>query len=290
MKRCIWLILLLFVFICGINAQESDTSAVKHWKFGTVFNASLSQTALSNWAGGGENSLALSGLSNSTANYQKDKISWENSFEFAYGIIKQGDASAEKSDDKIEISSKLGREIKTHLNLTGDVEFRSQFSPGYEKFTDPVTNVEKEILVSEFLAPGYVTSTIGLEYKPGEEFFVLVSTLTGKTTIVLNNDLSDAGAFGVKAGEKIRNELGSYLKSMVKVPLMENITFQTKLSLFSAYKNPDKVDVSWETLLLLQVNKYITTNFNTHLIYDEDVTTKTQFKEVLSVGVTFELK
>jgi hypothetical protein len=290
MKRPISVILLLFVFIYGINAQETDTSAVKHWKFGTVFNAALSQTSLSNWAGGGENSLALSGLSNSTANYQKDKIRWENSFEFAYGIIKQGNASAEKSDDKIEIASKLGREIKTHLNLTADVEFRSQFSPGYEKFTDPVTNAEKEILVSEFLAPGYVTSTVGLEYKPREEFFMLVSPLTGKTTIVLDNDLSDAGAFGVDPGKNVRNELGSFLKSMLKVELMENTTFQTKLNLFSAYENADKVDVSWETLLLMKVNKYITTNFSTHLIYDEDVTTEIQFKEVLSVGVTFEIK
>lgn len=290
MTRTISLILLVFVFINGINAQESDTSAAKLWKAGTVLNASLAQTALSNWAGGGENSLALSGLSNSTVNYQKDKINWENSFEFAYGIIKQGDASVEKSDDKMEIASKLGRELKSHWNLTGNVEFRSQFSPGYEKFTDPVTNTEKEILVSEFLAPGYITSAIGIEYKPRDEFFVLFSPLTGKTTVVLNEDLSDAGAYGVKPGDKVRNELGSYLKSMLKLPLMENITFQTKLNLFSAYNNADKVDVSWETLLLMRVNKYITTNFSTHLIYDEDVTTKIQFKEVLSVGVTFELK
>lgn len=290
MKKYATQILLLIVIAGGINAQEPDTSAAKHWKLGTVFNAALSQTSLSNWAGGGESSLALSGLSNSTANYQKDKISWENSFEFAYGIIKQGSASAEKSDDKIEISSKLGREIRSHLNLTADVDFRSQFSPGYEKFIDPGTNSEKEILVSEFLAPGYVTSTIGLEYKPGEEFFLLVSAVTGKTTIVLNDDLSDAGTFGVKPGEKVRNQLGSFLKSMLKVPLMENVTFQTKLNLFSAYENPDKVDVNWETLLLLRVNKYITTNFNTQLIYDEDVTTDIQFREVLGVGVTFELK
>ena len=78
---------------------------------------------------------------------------------------------------------------------------------------------------------------------------------------------------------------------MLKVDLMENISLQTKLNLFSSYKkNLDQTDVSWETLLLMRVNKYITTNFNTHLIYDEDVTTDVQFKEVLSVGVAFEWK
>ena len=281
MNRIISLVVLLFVLVHGINAQETDTTKAKPWKVGTVFNATLAQTSLSNWAGGGENSLSLSGLSNTTANYAKDKISWENAFDFAYGIIKQGDASVDKSDDKIEISSKLGRQLKSHWNLAADVEFRSQFSPGYES----------GILISKFLAPAYVVSTIGLEYKPSEDFFILISTLTGKTTLVLDDNLSDAGAYGVDPGDKIRNELGSYLKSMLKVDLMENISLQTKLNLFSSYKKTlDQIDVSWETLLLMRVNKYITTNFNTHLIYDEDVTTDVQFKEVLSVGVAFEWK
>ena len=281
MKQIISLVLLLFVLVYGVKAQGTDTTKAKPWKVGTVFNATLAQTSLSNWAGGGENSLSLSGLSNTTTNYAKDKISWENTFDFAYGIIKQGDASVDKSDDKIEISSKLGRQLKSYWNLAADVEFRSQFSPGYES----------GILISKFLAPAYVVSTIGLEYKPSEDFFILVSTLTGKTTLVMDDKLSDAGAYGVDPGDKIRNELGSYLKSMLKVDLMENISLQTKLNLFSSYKkNLDQTDVSWETLLLMRVNKYITTNFNTHLIYDEDVTTDVQFKEVLSVGVAFEWK
>lgn len=273
-----------------LNAQEADTVQVSPWKVSSVLNAAFSQVALSNWAGGGENSLSLSGLSNSGINYDKRNITWENSFEFAYGIIKQGDEPVEKSDDKMEVVSKLGRRLKPHWKLAANAEFRSQFAPGYERITDPATNEEEKILISEFLAPGYLTSTIGIEYKPREEFFLLLSTLTGKTTIVLDDDLSDAGAYGVDPGKKIRNQLGSYLKSMLKVPVMENITFQTKLNLFSDYKNPEQVDVSWETLLLLRVNKYITTNFSTHLIYDEDVTTDVQFKEVLSVGVTFDLK
>lgn len=274
----------IFLISIGIlNAQESDTTRMSPWKFSSVLNAAFAQVALSNWAGGGENSLSLSALSNTGIDYKSDKINWENSIELAYGIIKQGDAPVQKSDDKIEVSSKLGRKLDTHWKLTGNVEFRSQFSPGY-------ATEEKEILISKFLAPGYVTSSIGIEYKPREEFFVFLSPATGKTTIVLDEGLSDAGAFGVKPGEKIRNEFGSFLKSRLKVPLMENISFQTKLNLFSGYENPDKVDVSWETLLLLRVNKYITTNFNTHLIYDEDVTTEIQFKEVLSVGVTFDLK
>jgi len=281
---------ILFISLNILNAQETDTTKSGPWNFGTVLNASFSQVSLSNWASGGENSLSLTGLSNSNIDYKKDKISWENTFEFAYGIIKQGNASVEKSDDKIDIASKFGRKLDSVWRVAAAVNFQSQFAPGYDTITDPVTGEEMQVLVSEFMSPGYITSSIGIEYKPREEFFVFISPLTGKTTIVLNDELSDAGAFGVDPGDNIRNELGSYIKSGLKVPVMENVTFQTKLSLFSGYENPDEIDVNWETLFLLKVNKYITTNFSTNLIYDRDVTTKTQFKEVLSVGVAFEFK
>ena len=52
------------------------------------------------------------------------------------------------------------------------------------------------------------------------------------------------------------------------------------------------MDVSWENIIALQLNKYITVNLNTHLIYDADILfdtdndgipdkTKVQFKEIL---------
>ena len=81
---------------------------------------------------------------------------------------------------------------------------------------------------------------------------------------------------------------------------MENVVFQTKLDLFSNYLNkPQNIDVSWETLLSMKVNKFISATLSTHLLYDDDikiavdtdddgVTDKTgpriQFKEVLAVG------
>ena len=127
MKNIIVVILIIFVIINSLQAQNTDTTEVKPWKFGTVFNASLAQTALSNWAGGGENSLSFSGLSNTTANYEKDKISWENTFEFAYGIIKQGDASVEKSDDKIQLGSKIARKLHSFWSIAALIDFISQF-------------------------------------------------------------------------------------------------------------------------------------------------------------------
>ena len=90
-------------------------------------------------------------------------------------------------------------------------------------------------------------------------------------------------------------------RAFLKKDLMENITLQTKLDLFSNYlKNFGNIDVSWETLLSMKVNKFISATLSTHLLYDHDITiakeddngvmktynSKVQFKEVLAVGFT----
>ena len=85
---------------------------------------------------------------------------------------------------------------------------------------------------------------------------------------------------------------------------MENITYQTNLALFSNYaENPQNIDVNWDNILNMKVNKYISASINTSLIYDDDInissTTnrgsvspnapgpKTQFKYVLGVGFAY---
>ena len=84
---------------------------------------------------------------------------------------------------------------------------------------------------------------------------------------------------------------------------MENITFQTKLDLFSNYlKNPQNIDVNWENLVDLKVNRLISVSIFTHLVYDDDIDLivdnqatgepenkgpKVQFKETLGIGLSY---
>ncbi|HQZ43409.1 MAG TPA: hypothetical protein PK735_11030, partial [Flavobacteriales bacterium] len=67
-------------------------------------------------------------------------------------------------------------------------------------------------------------------------------------------------------------------------------------------RNPQNMDVTWETLWTLQINKWFAATFNTLLLYDHDTNlTKTdkddieytgpgtQFKQTLGIGLTFNL-
>ena len=156
------------------------------------------------------------------------------------------------------------------------------------------------------MAPGYLLAALGLNYIPNTYFNAFLSPLTGRLTFVLDEALSQKGAFGVAKGEKMKKELGSYVrlafaKSDFKQGFFQNMSIGTKVDLFSNYlKDPQYVDVNWETLLGMKVNKYITVSLNTQLIYDHDVridynqsgsidddSPRVQFKEILGIGFMY---
>src|SRR5262245_25132909 len=64
-------------------AKENDTTG-KIWRVGGMFNITLGQTALSNWAAGGDQfSFTGNSIFNAFAFYKKGKHSWDNSLDLA---------------------------------------------------------------------------------------------------------------------------------------------------------------------------------------------------------------
>lgn len=272
-------------------AQEADsTSGTSHWKTGGMGSLSFSQLSLTNWAAGGENSLSGVAILNLHANYKKDKTTWDNTLDMAYGLLKQGDDAIIKSDDKIDFSSKYGRYTFKNFYYTALLGFKTQFAPGYQ-------NPEDSVRLSDFLAPAYLNVAIGMDYKPNDHFSLFVSPITGKTTIVNDDSLSNRGAFGVEPGDKIRYEFGGYIKLGLNYDIMENVNLQTKMDLFSNYiDNPQNIDVNWETMIAMKINEYLSASLSTTLIYDDDIMIQVaednsgpriQFKELFTLGLSY---
>ncbi len=305
MKRTSVLISIITVVISTSIAQVTEVmpelksipaDSVVGWKKGVSSFINVSQTSLTNWSAGGENSLSINGLVNLFASYKKGKSVWDNTFDIGYGLLKQGkETDFIKTDDKIDFLSKFGYNAFNKWNYAALINFKTQMAKGYNYPNDSV-------VISKFLAPGYITGAVGLDYNPGDILSVFIAPISGKITLVNDQALADSGYFGVEPGHKNRIELGSYIRVMFQKDLIENVTFSTKVDLFSNYlKNPQNIDVNWETLLTLKVNKYLSATLATHLIYDDDIKIevdtdddgqvdgkgpRTQFKEVLSIGFT----
>lgn len=279
------------------NLKTLVTDTVVGWRTGGVTTINLAQTALINWAAGGENSYAVNGLFSVFANYKSDKNVWDNSLDIGYGLLNQGDVGLRKTDDKIDFLSKYGRKAFADFYYTALVNFKTQFTPGYNY---GVTNVK----ISNLLAPAYLLAAVGLNYQPNKYFNAFIAPVTGKMTIVNDDDLSAAGAYGVDPGKKTRQEFGGYARMIYSRndfagEFMKNVSLTSKIDLFSNYlKDPQNIDVSWENLIALKVNKYISVSINTHLLFDADVKVdtngdgtadqaKVQFKEILGVGFSY---
>lgn len=283
-------ILVLTLFNTAISAQENPDTT--YWKFGGLGSIALSQVSLTNWAAGGENSFSANILANGMANYNKGKSSWENLLVLGYGLMKQGDAGMRKTDDRIDFASKYGREAFKHWYYTAILSMSTQFTDGYAYPNDSVA-------ISRFMAPGYLNLSLGMDYKPSENFNVYISPLSGKVTYVLDDTLAHYGSFGVEPDKNVRYEFGGLIKSMYTREIVKNVIFLTRLSLFSNYlKHPEKVDVNWEVLLNMKINKYLSASINTLLIWDDDIKfvdpenpsaakkSKVQFKEVFGIGLS----
>lgn len=279
----------------ALSGAPADT-AKKHWLVQGTGNLAFSQAAFSNWASGGQNSLGLNAFVNLKANYRKMKHVWSNTIDLGYGFQfqgKSGNTLFTKTNDKIELTSAYGYEIHKNKKwyLTVLVNFRTQFTDGFNYPNDSVP-------ISKFMSPGYVVAGIGVSYTPAPWFYLYMSPSSGRFTFVIDDTLSAHGSFGVDAGKKLRVELGPYIRADLNKDLSKTINLATTLELFTDYFNGfGNIDVNWNLLLTMKVNKWLAASINTQLIYDNDVMIqtdptepagpRTQFKELLGIGLTY---
>jgi len=305
MKK-ILLILTIAIFSIGfskaqVTDKEKDLKVVKNenadgWKKGGLFSLTFGQAGFTNWAAGGINNVSLNGLSSLFAKYKKGKLTWDNTLDLGYGTQRLGkgnNAQNQKTDDKIDFSSKLGLKATDKLYYAALGNFKTQFAEGLD-YSAPIKTV-----ISDLMSPAYLLVAAGIDYRPNENLSVFIAPVTSKITFVKNQTLADAGAFGVDLGANIKNEFGGYLKAVYKKDVMKNVNFNTKLGLFSNYLNkPQNIDIDWEVLIGMKINKFLTANISTQLLYDDDVKisvyddngvqtghgARIQFKEILGIG------
>jgi hypothetical protein len=274
--------------------SEEKADSIKVWNFGGLASFNFSQVSLTNWAAGGRSSTSGVALFNVFGNYKKDNISWENSLDMGYGILKEQGNETVKSNDKFDFNSKFGLKASEKFYYSTLFNFKTQFAPGYNY---PNTNDA----ISRFLAPAYLTLSLGIDYKPNKILSLFVSPLTGKMTVVSDQELSDLGSFGVGPGKRTRAEVGSFAKIELKTEVMKNVSLNSKVDFFSNYLNhPGNIDINWYLLINMKINDFLSANLITNMIYDDDIKIaidknndgiieargpRVQFKEMFGLGL-----
>lgn len=292
-------ILFLFNIFCAA-AQKSDSSrrdTLSVWKLKSLYSLSGTQSSFVNWNAGGRNNISLIGNITASADYNKAKWNWSSDVTLAFGGIKYLDdvqgVDLQKTEDKIDLSSIVGMRISKRFLISLNSGFKTQFADGFTYPNDSVA-------VSKFMAPGYLNLALGTDYIKDANFSVFGSPFAAKTTLVMDDSLSQLGAFGVEKGERIRHEFGAFIKLKWNSKLMKNIDMKSKIELFSNYlNNPENIDVNAELVFIFRVNSLFSATAQWNLVYDDDIKIRdkngnigprTQFKSVLGIGISYKLE
>lgn len=306
-----------FICLCFYSfaqpvAIKTTKDTTNYWITKNTIGLDINQMAFVNWSAGGNSSI--SGLLKGAflRKYQKENIKWNNELFFRYGLNMQEGNGIRKTDDLLQLNITFGhrKDSLSHWYQSAKFNFNTQFSNGYA-----YPNTQKAI--SKPFAPAYFFLGVGSEYvNKHQKLAIYLSPLTMKSTLVLDQNLANQGAFGVtKAtldtngniitpGKKSKTELGVLVTSTIKKEVIKNIVLENRLNLYSDYLNNfGNIDVDWQLQLDLLVNKHVRANIGLHLLYDDDIKSKKeidnqqvilgpkiQLKQALGVGFVYQFK
>ena len=298
-----------------INVKEIDKSTLlevqkvyikpDYWKERLEANFIMSQSALSNWVKGGENSFALGMDITEYANYENKALNLTSSnfFRIKLGFLRSGSNPVRKNLDLIETNSKLNHKAFGKFDFSGILLFKTQIAPGYNYNSEPYT------MVSKFLNPATLTVGFGLDYKPNKNTSLNFSPFSYKGTYMTDTVKPlDQTLYGIPRDKKALHEPGISLLVTNQFKPLKSVTITNRLQLFTNYvHNPQNIDVDWEMIATASLNWFTDIRFNTHLIYDDDTKTqvyeggqpvlnpdgtpkknaRAQFKEMLGLSIVF---
>ena len=265
---------------------------LSYWSKKNTVGFDISEVAFVNWNAGGTSSISGLLKGKFIRDYTQINYKWSNELIFRYGMNKQDGKDLKKTDDALQFNSTFGyrKDSLTNWYHSAKFNFNTQFMNGYA-----YPNTSKAI--SKPFAPAYIFMGVGAENINNEKKRIFyISPFTFKTTFVLDQKLSDQGAFGVEKatydldgnllthGEKSKMELGFLITNKYKKEVFKNIILENRLSLYSDYINRfGNIDVNCDIQVELVVNQYVKANIGAHIIYDDDIKSK---REVAGIQVT----
>lgn len=270
------------------EAPETDEAG---WSTELTGNLSGSQASYRNWAEGGVNTFSFSSSLQGEAAHTEGPWHQEHELRLTLGYLKSNGREFRKSDDLVRLNSALvyqgGHGVLTYLDPTVAVNVRTQFAPGFDYRENPFgDDRDPPVRISEFMAPGTFTQSLGLVYDENSWFTQRVG-LGGKQTWVRVPEFRPL--YGLETDQAVRWEVGIEARTEVDRELLENTRIRSSLALFKSFGAAELPDLLWENLLTIDANQWLTTNLELVFLYDADVSRELQLKQVLSLGVSFTL-
>lgn len=294
-------LLLMLPFTSAI-AQDAPADAPKvGWESGASLGLDFAQLLQINpKQGAGQNRVGFGSATTFFANNHGGRSLWENQASWQFGLQRLGTGIVangggdfkvpfQKAIDELRINSKYGYSIKEggKVYWAGLFNFLSQLTPTYQGNAEYPGNFirdafETGLLNSKLFSPATVQFSLGLDYKPNDQFSIYYSPLGAKFIIVGDDQIARLGVHGnpvtlneageVIAFENTDSQLGSTLRASYKTAAENKLKFVSNLLLFSNYlNNPQNIDVDWNNSISYEIIKNLQVGFLINAFYDDDV-------------------
>lgn len=257
-----------------------------------TFNVALqfSQAYVSpNWYQGGNSYLA--GLFNFAWNVELNtvfypKLLFQSSVEYKLAVNSNPKGSLHKyntSQDLFQYNLKTGLKAFNHWFYSLNLLFNTQFFNAY-----PEDSMKRE---STLLSPGTLNIGLGMTYTLEKKRLNLTATISPlaynlKTCIASDIDHEQ---FGIKQYRKSVSEIGSSAEINLTWKFTDNISWKSKLFLFSDYSY---FLGDWENTFNFQLNRFLSTQIYLHPRFDSSAEKRKSWgywmiREVLSFGISY---
>jgi hypothetical protein len=274
-------------------AKTLDDTIKNGWKSKGKITFLFNQANFNNWVAGGENSFSGNLGIDYKIDYKKDDYTWENRIIASYGLLQTQNSTFEKkTDDQVEINSLLAKKAKGFWYYSFLVNFRTQFTPGYV-YSKDVNGAEQRQESTNFMSPGYLLFGPGMFWRKNDNLKLNFAPLTSRFTFVDSFYTSVPGYvnysyFGVETNKSVLYQLGFNATAYYKFNIMENVSAENILGLFSNYlKEPGNIDINYNLKVVMKINKSLTANLDFQVIYDDDAFAGFQTREVFGLGVNY---
>ena len=320
------LLLPLIALLLSMNVAFAQDAPASPWAHGGNVGFNMAQSHFDNWAPGGQDNINFLGLAKYDINYKNGNHKWDNGIDLQLGYSYFDlDKKPIKTDDRIFLSSLYGYNLSNDkLYATANFTFQSQFTNGYNYAVDSTERISgfmapgyftlglgAQWVPNEHFKVNFAPLTAKMTYVNDQKladdgaFGVKKAEYEDVTEIIGTDTLTYQRK--TKDGEKIRWELGAQLTAEFNYEIAKNVTFSSKLIAFYNYLIGDEnaigekyncpVDFDWDNALIMKVNDWLSCNITARLVYDEDIaplsriegTTFRQFKEVMSIGISYKI-
>jgi len=267
---------------------------VIYWRHWSSFGINANQASFSdNWTGGGVNSISVGLVVNQKSDYTRNNTNFVTELALQYGKQKNKDQLPRKNNDRIFWDNKLSLKVSQHWSLFTSLTYESQFDIGnsYGRGSDGRDSVTG--IISNFMAPGYLTESLGIEYRPDNTFSLRIGTGTARQTFIMDDRLlptAETGPrFGVEPDERFRNDLALQLTANLDRNLSKNLNLKSRYNMFANYNELTDPSHRLDATLTASVTRLINVTLSGILLYDSRLDESIQTSQTLALGLMYKI-